>query len=31
MANLDKTKPVTLLVRQGDSARFVIVKPTARQ
>jgi len=27
MANLNKTKPVTLLVRQGDSARFVIVKP----
>jgi len=28
MANLNKTKPVTLLIRQGDSARFVIVQPT---
>jgi len=27
LAKLDKTKPVTLLVRQGDVARFVIVRP----
>ena len=27
MANLNKTKPVTMLIRQGDSARFVIVRP----
>jgi len=27
LAKLDKTRPVTLLVRQGDVARFVIVRP----
>ena len=27
MAKLDKAKPVTMLIRQGDVARFVIVKP----
>ena len=27
MAKLDKTKPVTMLIRQGDGARFVIVRP----
>ena len=27
LAKLDKSKPVTLLVRQGDVARFVIVRP----
>jgi serine protease Do len=27
LAKLDKSKPVTLLVRQGDTARFVIVRP----
>jgi serine protease Do len=27
IAKLDKAKPVTMLVRQGDVARFVIVKP----
>jgi len=27
LAKLDKAKPVTLLVRQGDVARFVIVRP----
>jgi serine protease Do len=27
VAKLDKAKPVTLLVRQGEMARFVIVKP----
>jgi serine protease Do len=28
MAKLDKGKPVTMLIRQGEVARFVIVKPT---
>ncbi len=28
MAKLDKAKPVTMLVRQGEGARFLIVKPT---
>ena len=28
IAKLDKTKPVTLLVRSGDIARFVIVRPS---
>jgi serine protease Do len=28
LAKLDQTKPVTLLVRQGDTARFVIVRPS---
>jgi hypothetical protein len=27
MAKLDKAKPVTMLIRQGEVARFVIVKP----
>jgi serine protease Do len=27
MAKADKAKPVTMLIRQGDVARFVIVKP----
>ena len=27
VAKLDKAKPVTLLVRRGDVANFVIVKP----
>jgi serine protease Do len=27
LAKLDKSKPVTLLVRQGDTARYVIVRP----
>ena len=27
MAKLDKSKPVTMLVRQGDGAKFVIVRP----
>ena len=27
MAKLDKSKPVTMLIRQGEVARFVIVKP----
>ena len=27
LVKLDKAKPVTLLVRQGDTARFVIVRP----
>ena len=27
VAKLDKAKPMTLLIRQGDVARFVIVKP----
>jgi serine protease Do len=28
LAKLDKTKPVTLLIRQGDVARYVIVRPS---
>ncbi|MEO5845339.1 MAG: DegQ family serine endoprotease [Caldimonas sp.] len=28
VAKLDKAKPVTMLVRQGEVARFVIVRPT---
>jgi serine protease Do len=27
MAKLDKAKPVTMLIRQGESAKFVIVRP----
>ena len=27
MAKVDKAKPVTMLIRQGDQARFVIVRP----
>jgi serine protease Do len=27
MGKLDKSKPVTLLIRQGDGAKFVIVRP----
>ena len=27
LAKLDKSKSVTLLVRQGEMARFVIVRP----
>ncbi|MEO8310558.1 MAG: DegQ family serine endoprotease [Caldimonas sp.] len=30
VAKLDKAKPVTMLIRQGDAARFIIVRP-ARQ
>jgi serine protease Do len=28
MAKLDKAKPVTMLVQQGNLARFLIVKPS---
>ena len=28
MAKLDKAKPVTMLVQQGNLAKFLIVKPT---
>jgi serine protease Do len=28
IAKLDKAKPVTMLVQQGNLARFLIVKPT---
>ena len=27
VAKLDKAKPVTLLVRQGDAAHFLIIRP----
>jgi serine protease Do len=27
MGKLDKSKPVTMLIRQGDGAKFVIVRP----
>ena len=27
VAKLDKTKPVTLLVRRGDQANFLVIKP----
>jgi serine protease Do len=27
VGKLDKSKPVTLLIRQGEVARFVIVRP----
>ena len=30
MAKLDKAKPVTVLVRQGDAAPFVIVAAAVR-
>ena len=30
VAKLDKKKPVTLLVRQGDAANFLILRPAAR-
>jgi serine protease Do len=29
LAKLDKAKPLTLLIRQGDTARFVIVRPSS--
>ena len=29
VAKLDKAKPVTLLVRQGEVAKFLILKPAA--
>jgi serine protease Do len=28
LAKVDKVKPLTLLIRQGDTARFVIVRPS---
>jgi serine protease Do len=27
VAKLDKTKPVSLLVRRGDGASFVVIRP----
>jgi len=27
VAKVDRTKPVTLLVRRGESANFIIVRP----
>ncbi|MEO6409946.1 MAG: DegQ family serine endoprotease [Burkholderiaceae bacterium] len=30
VAKLDRSKPVTALVRRGDSVNFIIVRPTAR-
>ena len=30
MAKVDKTKPLSMLVRRGDAANFIIVRPTPR-